>query len=560
MPAQEKPKSTFTIARNRFDGAIFDLDGVITKTARLHARAWKEMFDDYLKGRSAEFKPFNAHTDYLEYVDGKPRYEGVQSFLASRDIELPWGDPSDPPDRETICGLGNRKNELFTALVREEGAEIYQTSVELIRSLRAKRFKVAVVSSSKNCADILAATGLTDLFEVKVDGVDSQSLDLKGKPDPDIFLEAARRLGVDPKRCAVFEDAVSGVQAGSRGGFAVVIGVDRADQEDALRHGGANVVVKDLQEISIEVNIDELPSAVHCKDEIEERMEGSQVIVFLDYDGTLSPIVPRPEDAVLSSEMRQTLIDLATQCTVAVVSGRGKSDVRERVGIDDLYYAGSHGFEISGPGGVQLEHPEAQDLLPVLDEAEQALSEQLAPIDGAQVERKKYSIAVHYRNVQGEDLQAVAQIVEQAVDRYDGLRKASGKKVYELRPKIEWDKGTALLWLLQTLGLKRPDVVPLYLGDDLTDEDAFQVLVHRGIGIVVGEGTRHTEAQYKLASTDEVRVFLRDLTTSLEEISAWRLMYEGFDPQQEGHREALCTLGNGYFAARGAAFESQADG
>ncbi len=560
MRNQEKPEDAFAISRAQFDGVIFDLDGVITKTARLHARAWKEMFDRYLEGRSEDHRPFDIDADYREYVDGKPRYEGVRSFLRSRTIELPWGDPTDSPERETVCGLGNRKNELFVALVREEGADVYESSVDIIERLRAKRFKVAVVSSSKNCADILAATDLTHLFEVKVDGVDSQSLDLKGKPDPDIFLEAAKRLGVSPERCVVLEDAVSGVQAGRRGGFGAVIGVDRADQEQSLLEGGAGLVVKDLEELAIEVHIDDLPSALQCKEELDGRMEGRQVIVFLDYDGTLTPIVSRPEDAVLTTKMRETLIGLAGQCPLAIVSGRGKSDVRERVGIDALYYAGSHGFEISGPGDIQLEHPEAQELLPLLDEAEEKLTEQLAPIDGAQLERKKYSIAVHYRNVQVKDEQAVAEIVDRAVAQYDGLRKSSGKKVYELRPELEWDKGKALLWLLQALGLDRPDVVALYIGDDLTDEDAFRVLTKRGIGIVVGEGSRRTEAQYKLVSTDEVQDFLQRLTASLEEASAWQLTYKGYAPEEEGLREALCTLGNGYFATRGAGFECWADG
>lgn len=560
MPARQGANSPFTISHAAFDAIIFDLDGVITKTARVHARAWKEMFDRYLKGRSDEFTPFDIDADYRKYVDGKPRYEGVKSFLASRDIELPQGNPNDSPERETICGLGNRKNQIFLELLKEEGVDFYESSVDLIERLRAKRFKTAVVSSSKNCAEVLAAADLAGLFEVKVDGRDAESLDLKGKPDPDIFVEAARRLGVDPNRCAVFEDAVAGVQAGSRGGFGAVIGVDRADQERALIEGGADLVVKDLQEIEIEVYIDDLPSALQSKGEIEGRMESKQVIVFLDYDGTLTPIVSRPEDAVLADQMRETLIRLAGQCPVAVISGRGLRDVRERVRIDQLYYAGSHGFEITGPDGLSLEHQGAQGLLPLLDEAEQELDRQLAQIGGAQVERKKYSIAVHYRNVEDKDVEAVEEMVDRAIERYEGLRKSSGKKVYELRPDMEWDKGEALLWLMEALGLDRPDVVPFYLGDDLTDEDAFRTLVKRGIGIVVGEGVRRTEAQYRLANPEQVQDFLRALTAVLKEMSAWRLVYEGFDPEEEGLREALCTLGNGYFATRGAAPESRADG
>jgi beta-phosphoglucomutase family hydrolase len=232
------------------EGCLFDLDGVLTKTAKVHAAAWKEMFDDYLRTRGGDdFVPFDAGADYDEYVDGKPRYEGVQSFLQSRGIELPRGEPHDPPDSETVDGLGNRKNELVLRLIRERGVEAYEGSVRYVRAARDAGLHRAVVSSSTNCREVLEAAGIDDLFEVRVDGVVAERRHLRGKPAPDTFLEGARALGVEPARAAVFEDALAGVAAGKAGGFGFVVGVDRVGQADALREHGADVVVKDLSEL-----------------------------------------------------------------------------------------------------------------------------------------------------------------------------------------------------------------------------------------------------------------------------------------------------------------------
>lgn len=241
------------ITRDRFDAVLFDLDGVLTATARLHAACWKRMFDDYLTQQAAEsgepVRPFEIATDYRRYVDGKLRYDGVQAFLQSRNIQLPRGDPDDPPDRETVCGLGNRKNELIGELLDTDGVDVYETSIAWLRQLRRRGFSTAVVSASKNCRRVLAAAGIADLFDTRVDGEVAAELGLPGKPAPDTFLEGAKRLGVDPDRAVVVEDAVSGVQAGKAGHFGLVIGVDRAGNPDALREGGADLVVEDLGEL-----------------------------------------------------------------------------------------------------------------------------------------------------------------------------------------------------------------------------------------------------------------------------------------------------------------------
>jgi len=237
----------------RIRACLFDLDGVLTDTARVHAAAWKEMFDAYLKARADKdgepFVAFDKEADYDSYVDGKPRADGTRSFLESRHIDLPEGDPSDQPGSETICGLGNAKNEIVLRKIREDGVEAYAGSVHYVRAVRAAGLRRAAVSSSANCAEVLAAAGIDDLFEERIDGVTVETDHLAGKPAPDTFLAAARALGVDPDQAAVFEDALSGVEAGRAGGFGFVIGVDRVGQAGALRAHGADTVVTDLAEL-----------------------------------------------------------------------------------------------------------------------------------------------------------------------------------------------------------------------------------------------------------------------------------------------------------------------
>ena len=232
---------------------LFDLDGVLTQTARVHAQAWKEMFDAFLGERSQRtgepFVPFDAVTDYSAYVDGKPRYDGVRSFLASRRIELPDGDPSDPPTAETVCGLGNRKNELVLALLRRDGVEVYDGSVRYVRAVRDAGLHRAVVSASANTRDVLKAAGIQDLFEVRIDGIVAAERHLRGKPAPDPFLAAAAELKVPAAEASVFEDALAGVEAGRAGNFGYVVGVDRVGQREALVEHGADVVVDDLAEL-----------------------------------------------------------------------------------------------------------------------------------------------------------------------------------------------------------------------------------------------------------------------------------------------------------------------
>ena len=248
-----QPKRTPMIKREEYDAVLFDLDGVITNTAEIHAACWKKMFDEYLQQRATQrgepFKAFDLVTDYRLHVDGKPRYDGVRDFLTSRGVQLPEGDPDDPPEAETVCGLGNRKNRLVTKAIEDMGVQAYDGSVRLVRQLRRDGFKVAIVSSSENCAAILKAAKLDDLFEVRVDGAMVEAEQLAGKPAPDTFLIGARLLGVEPARTVVVEDAISGVQAGLSGNFGLVIGVSRKGDAEELKRHGAHLVVNDLDEL-----------------------------------------------------------------------------------------------------------------------------------------------------------------------------------------------------------------------------------------------------------------------------------------------------------------------
>lgn len=249
---EEMLVESVTINRGDFDAAIFDLDGVLTDTARVHAAAWKEVFDSFLQRWAQQhglaFQPFDIEADYLAYVDGRPRYDGVRSFLASRGINLPEGSEHDPEDANTVHALGERKTRLFRQAL-QQGIDPEPGAESLLKKLRQMGVGIAVASSSKNCSAILSAAGFDHLIDARVDGVDADELGLPGKPDPALFLEAARRLRAQPSRTILFEDALAGVEAGRRAGFGSVVGIDRGRQSKALRERGADIVIQGLQDV-----------------------------------------------------------------------------------------------------------------------------------------------------------------------------------------------------------------------------------------------------------------------------------------------------------------------
>lgn len=501
------------------EAVILDMDGVITQTAKVHKAAWKKMFNHFLQEQSPDYIPMNDN-DYVQYIDGKPRYDGVKSFLESRNIELPYGNPKDSSGDKTICGLGNRKNEIFVALIEEDGVEPYKNAIDKIKYWRSKGLKTAVVTSSKNCKLILDAAGITHLFDVRVDGNTAQERELNGKPNPDIFLEATKELGTSPGFCVLFEDAIVGVQSGSNGNFALVVGVNRGNNRKVLSENGADIVIDDFDELDlfgdeeVQLYFDKpAPLLLSGNDKITSIIKNRKPVLFLDYDGTLTPIVKRPEDALISKEMQEALRHCADKFTVAAVSGRDMDDLKNMIGLDNLIYAGSHGFRISGPDGLYREHEKSSEILPQLDKIEEKLQKEFSQIDkGIQIDRKRYAIGIHYRNAKEESVPEIVKKVDELIAEHPEFKKGEGKKILEIKPNIDWHKGKAVLWLLEKLGLDdKSEYVPIYIGDDITDEDAFESIHNIGIGILVGSHGHSTAAKYGLKNVYQVRLFLQKL-------------------------------------------------
>jgi len=385
--------TSVTVDPRLHDAVIFDLDGVVTDTASIHAAAWATMFNDFLDRRPAtdgeNHQPF-TDDDYRHFVDGKPRYDGVTDFLASRAISLPRGAPSDRTEG-TVCGLGNRKQELFLEKLRD-GVPVFESTVVLLRRLAEAGVAAGVYSSSRNCEQILKDAGLGDLFTVRVDGVLADALGLAGKPDSAVLVEATHRLDAVPERTVVIEDAEAGVQAGRDGGFALVVGVDRTGHAEELRRHGADVVVPDLADVVVrtgDVRMSRLPNALDSYGQLIGVVHGRQPLVCLDFDGTLSEIVSDPHAATLVEGAAEALESLAAQCPVAILSGRDLADIRDRVGLPGIWYAGSHGFEVIGPDGSHHHNEAASAAVPVLERVAAELREELTGVPGALVEHKR---------------------------------------------------------------------------------------------------------------------------------------------------------------------------
>ena len=459
------------------------------------------------------------------------RYDGVAGFLESRGIPLPRGEPSDPPDRDTVCGLGNRKNDAFVAQVREHGVEPFESTLVLARGLRAHRHPHRLPSrrarTAPRCSLRPALTGSSTCAWTASTW---PRLGLAGKPDPALFLEAARRLGVAPAQAAVVEDALAGVEAGRRGGFGLVVGVDRTGHTDTLAAHGADVVVADLAYLEVDDegrwsiartvrSAAELPPALG-NPELAERLVTRSLAVFSDYDGTLTPIVARPELALLADETLAVLNRLARKCLVAIISGRDLDDVRDMVRAEGVWYAGSHGMDIAAPDGARHEIEEAHRLLDVLAAAADELDAELTAVPGAWLDRKRFAFAAHTRQVDDARVPEVEAAVDDVVARHPELRRIDGKRVFEVRPDIEWDKGRALWWLFEQAGLA-----------DTVRADLPRRRPHRRGRVLAARRRRASgswsptrcvpsAADYRVTDTDEVRTFLTDVATLLEETDA----------------------------------------
>ncbi|MDR0306207.1 MAG: trehalose-phosphatase [Chitinispirillales bacterium] len=511
----------------RIGAVVLDLDGVLTSTAILHARAWKRMFDGFLKNYSertgTSFVPLDEKADYREFIDGRPRSEGASGFLRSRGINLTFGEESDPPDKETVCGLGNLKDHIFLSLLREHKASVYEDALRMVQLWRSAGLRLAVVSASKNAREVLNSLGIEPFFDVIVDGNDALLNKLKGKPEPDTFLFAAKLLGITPSRCAVIEDAFAGVKAGSLGGFSLVTGVSRdGGRSELFIANGANLVVTSLDQIPplgilLKQSADKIPSAVIFFKSLSKNLSPENILVCLDYDGTLTPIVQRPQDARLSLRMRNIISVLSESAKVAVISGRDMEDLRHLVNIDNIFYSGSHGFEIAGPGGIKMEFEEAMASKSSLRRAGEDLQNLLSEINGVFIERKKFGLAVHYRLADQQNISKIKDTVQDVAAAYSELRITHGKMVIDLRPALSWDKGMAVRWITKKLfGVNQNKAYPLYIGDDITDEDAFGEVKDWGTGILVGNHNEPSFADYSLESPDQVQIFLEMLNAELK--------------------------------------------
>lgn len=500
--------------------AILDMDGVVTDTAKAHFAAWKAVFDDLLEERGAE-PPFDRE-DYLAHVDGVPRHEGIRRFLSARGIHLPGGDEDDL-ETDSIRGIGNLKNRRFHAWLDDNRVPVFDDAAALIETLKSTGLKIGVFSASRNAQRVLESAGIAGAFDTTVSGVEADDLGLSPKPAPDQLLRTAKQLGHGPGETMVIEDAVAGVEAGAAGRFGLVIGIDRQGESrahgHALRAHGADLVTRDLRRLLLPggaglKTLDRLPLVWDRVDEVRARLDARPPAVFLDFDGTLSPIVRDYRDAAISDETRAAVRRLAEHSAVAIISGRDLADLRERVGIENVIYAGSHGFDISGPGGMAERPEEAEGFEEPIDKAEAELRDALSGIDGARIERKTFAIAIHYREAGENDVARIEDAVDGIAAHHERLRKGRGKKVIELQPRADWDKGRAVDWLLAHTPMGQDGTLPVYLGDDLTDEDAFAALGETGLLIAVRGGGRATLADYALSEPGDVRRFLDWLVES----------------------------------------------
>ena len=396
------------------------------------------------------------------------------------------------------------------------GGSALDSTVTLVRQLQEIGVGTAVFSSSRNCQDVLTAAGIGDLFGVRVDGPFAAAT----------LVEGAEHLAARPGRCVVVAKEPAAVAAARDAGFALVVGVDRTGHRDALRRVGADAIVADLSEVTVRTGdrrMSQLPDALQALG-LAEGLRAGQPAVFFDFDGTLSDIVDDPDSARPAPGAAEAVQKLAAHAPVAILSGRDLADVTERVGLPGIWYAGSHGFELTAPDGTHHQNDAAAAAVPVLESAATQLREKLGSIPGVVVEHKRFGVAVHYRNAARDRVGEVAAAVRAAGQR-DGLRVTTGREVIELRPDIDWDKGKTLRWVighLQGAGFRAGSapLVPIYLGDDITDEDAFDAVRHDGIPIVVrhnDDGDRATAALFALDSPARVSEFTDRLARQLSD-------------------------------------------
>jgi alpha,alpha-trehalase len=556
------------------DAVIFQVDGVLADAAAVQHRAWASVFDDYLERRPAyggeDHSPV-TDDDYRQLVDGKPRPEGVADFLASRGISLPGGVPSDTGDG-TIYGLVNRQKRLYADLL-DGVLPPFGAMVALMRNLLGIDVAAMAVHASSPGRQLSKVAGVDSLLDVEIGGTAAEWLGIADNPWPAVapettnILDAARELGVRPHRTVVVGDSEAGLSAGCDAGFALVIGVDSSERADGVIQWGADVVVADLADIAVRTGdkrISEIPNALQSYAQLAGIAIGRKSALFLNYDVALSRVASNSDTVALVDGAAQALKSLAGLFPIVVVSGRELAEIRDLVGIPGIWYAGSHGFELAGPDGSHREYEAGTVAVPALAGAAAALRGALEQIPGVRIVHTRFAVEVHYRDVASERVGEIVATTRRLGQR-NRLRIATGPTRIELRPQVDCGKGTMLAWIQSHIDGSN-SAVPIYIGGDISDEDAFEAVQLGGIGIAVRQeedGDRRTAARFVLDGPDQVREVLELGSQWMADrhrtaTEAWSFSFDGYDPHAEKLREALCTVGNGYFATRGAAPESKA--
>lgn len=486
---------------------IFDLDGVLTQTHELHAKAWQQVF--------SSFGDFDINSDYQSYIDGRTREEGIKAFLASRGLVR---------NEHQIRELAEQKNRFFLEMLEQEGPHVIEESVSFLKMLREQNIPMAVVSSSRNCHTILKKAGISDFFKVVVEPHVVEPQSLRSKPYPDYFLHASQILQVAPDACAVIEDSVAGIRAAKAGLFKKVYGLSihqNTEHEKALQKAGADRIINSLWEVEETSDLYPLPNALTSFEKIFPPGHFKRYFIFLDFDGTLSPIVPDPAEAVPLSGVLELIRECSLYFPIAIITGRDSDVIKRLINLPSLYYAACHGFEITGPENYHYTLEEAQKLKPLFDLAQEHLTIKLGAFPGIVIERKRYGLAFHYRMISSTKLRStiIETIKDYCLD-HPSLRFMKGEEVIELQPRLDWDKGKALLKLYEVLQLDPDDSPPLYCGDGQTDEDAFREMQNWGIPILASEELRLTLARYHLKGPFEIKLFLEKIVQYLHNLQA----------------------------------------
>lgn len=505
---------------NRMKAVVVDMSEVLLHTAAINKSAWEKVFSDFFKIINLE-QSF-TEDDFHTWFEGQPKFDRVRNFLNSRTINLPFGNQSDLAGFDSICSLEKRRSQVFNHLLNEGNLHVYDEAVQSLKIWKEKGLKTAIVSSDENFTKAVKHSDFINLFDVQIDGHASRKMGLKEKPEADLYKKAVRKLNLKPEECILLDDSIPGMQAGSKANMGLVVGINRRDNYRMLSENGADIVIDSFDELDLIDDPDikawfTTPISPFASEyvKIGKEIYEKTPVLFLDYDGTLTPIVKQPEDAIISKEMQDVLQECASRFTVAAVSGRDMDDLKTRVNLPRLLYAGSHGFRISGPDGLYMEHEKTSEILPKLDLLNEKLNLSFEGIaEGVRIERKRYAIAIHYRNAKKEDIPLIKKTVTETVAGSADFKIGEGKKILEIKPAIEWHKGKAVLWILEKLGLTdRNKYIPIYIGDDVTDEDAYEALKDWGIGIQVGPGALPTAAKFRLKNIYQVRIFLKELAS-----------------------------------------------